>query len=255
MVELKTAGEIQAMREAGRLVARTLGAVARHATPGTRLTELDDLAATTLAEAHATPAFLDYHPPFAPTPYPAVLCVSVNDAIVHGIPRRDRLKDGDLLSVDFGAYLDGWAGDSAISLTVGTPRPDDLDLIHATERALTAGIAAATPGNRMGDIGAAISAVAATGPYGVPTDFGGHGIGRHMHEDPHVPNHGRPGRGLTLRPGLVLAIEPMFIAGGDHRYRTGPDGWTLHSVNGGRAAHAEHTIAITDDGPLILTQP
>ncbi|WP_113703500.1 type I methionyl aminopeptidase [Nonomuraea lactucae] len=255
MVELKTATEIDAMRQAGRVVAQALQAVTKHATPGTRLDELDDIAATVIAEAGARPTFLHYQPHFAPTPFPAVICASVNDVIVHGIPGRQRLRDGDLLSVDCGAHLDGWTGDAAVSLTVGHPRDGDAALIHATESALRAGIAAATPGNRLGDIGHAIASVATAGGYGVPTDFGGHGIGRRMHEDPHVPNHGRPGRGLPLRPGLVLAIEPMFIAGGDDRYHTAADGWALHSADGSRAAHAEHTVAITDDGPRVLTLP
>ncbi|MFD2351985.1 type I methionyl aminopeptidase [Nonomuraea ferruginea] len=183
------------------------------ATPPPRhppIAELDDLAATTIREAAATSAFLGYQPHFAPTPYPAVICVSVNDAIVHGIPGRDRLRDGDLVSVDCGAYLDGWAGDAAISFTVGTAHPADRALIDATRQALAAGIAAAVPGNRIGDIGHAIQTVAARGRYAGPADFGGHGIGRHMHEDPHVSNRGRPGRGMTLRPGMTLAIEPML---------------------------------------------
>lgn len=255
MVELKTPGEIDAMREAGRIVAQALHAVTKHATPGTLLTELDDIAATVIHEAGATSSFLHYHPPFAPTPYPAVVCASVNDAIVHGIPGRHRLRDGDLLSIDCGAYFDGWAGDSAVSFTVGRPNPADTALIDTTRAALQAGIAAAVPGNRLGDIGHAIRSTATAAGYGVLDDFGGHGIGRRMHEDPHVPNAGRPGRGLPLRPGLVLALEPMFIAGGDGRYRTAADGWTLHSVDGSRAAHAEHTIAITEEGPRILTLP
>jgi methionyl aminopeptidase len=254
MVEIKTSVEIDAMREAGRVVARALQAIVKHAAVGVRVDELDELAATVIAEAGAKPAFLDYHPPFAPTPYPAVICASINDVIVHGIPDRYRLKDGDLVSIDCGAYLDGWAGDSAVSFVVGLPRARDVALIEATQEALRAGIAAMRPGNRIGDIGHAISSVAVAGGYGVPIDFGGHGIGRRMHEDPHVANHGRPGRGLVLRPGLVLAIEPMFTAGGDGRYHTASDGWALRTVDGSRASHSEHSVAITDDGPVILTE-
>ncbi|MBN6054887.1 type I methionyl aminopeptidase [Nonomuraea sp. RK-328] len=255
MVEIKTPGELDAMREAGRVVARTLQAVTRHAAPGIRLDELDELAATLINEAGATPAFLGYHPPFAPTPYPGVLCTSVNDVIVHGIPTPYRLREGDLLSIDCGAYLDGWAGDSATTVTVGPAAPADASLIDTTRRALRAAIAAAVPGNRIGDIGHAVATTARAAGYGIQADFGGHGIGRRMHEDPHVSNHGRPGRGLPLRPGLVLAIEPMFIAGGDDRYRTAPDGWSLLTVDRSRAAHEEHTVAVTADGPRILTLP
>ncbi|GAA2367919.1 type I methionyl aminopeptidase [Nonomuraea africana] len=255
MVEIKTDNELDAMREAGRVVARALQAVRKHAAVGVRLTELDEVAASVIAEAGARPAFLHYHPAFAPTPFPAMICASVNDAIVHGIPDCYRLREGDLLSVDCGAHLDGWAADAAVSLTVGTARPADLALIEATERALAAGIAAALPGNRIGDIGHAIGELARQAGYGTPPDFGGHGIGRRMHEDPSVPNHGRPGRGMVLRHGMVLAIEPMFVAGGDGRYRTAADGWRLHSISGERAAHAEHTVAVTDEGPRILTLP
>ncbi|WP_214325024.1 type I methionyl aminopeptidase [Nonomuraea sediminis] len=255
MVEIKSAGELDAMREAGRVVGRALQEVVKHAAVGVRLVELDEVAATVIAEAGATPSFLHYQPAFAPTPYPKVICASVNDVIVHGIPDRSRLRDGDVVSIDCGAYLDGWAGDSAVTFTVGLPRPRDLELISATERALQAGIAAMTPGNRLGDIGHAIAQHAAEGGYGVPVDFGGHGIGRRMHEDPHVANHGRPGRGMVLRAGMTLAIEPMFVAGGNGDYRTARDGWALHSVDGTRAAHAEHSVAVTDDGPVILTLP
>jgi methionyl aminopeptidase len=219
------------------------------------LWELDEVARTVLAEAGASSPFLGYRPSFAPTPFPAVICTSVNDAIVHGIPTHYRLNDGDLVSIDCGAELDGWTGDAAISFTVGTPRPADLELINATQQALDAGIAAAVPGKRIGDISSAIGAVAEAGRYGMPTDFGGHGIGRRMHEDPPVPNRGRPGRGFPLRHGLALAIEPMLMAGGRDGYRTGSDGWTLHTTDGSRAAHIEHTIAITEAGPRILTLP
>lgn len=174
---------------------------------------------------------------------------------MHGIPTGYRLRDGGLVSIDCGAELDGWTGDAALSFTVGTPRPADVDLISATQQALDAGIAAAVPGNRIGDISHAIGTVARSARCGMPADFGGHGIGRRMHEDPHVPNRGRPGRGFPLRHGLVLAIEPMLMAGGRDDCRTGTDGWTLHTVDGSRAAHIEHTVAITAAGPRILTLP
>jgi methionyl aminopeptidase len=179
----------------------------------------------------------------------------VNDAALHGIPTAYQLADGDLISIDFGATLNGWTGDSAISLTVGTPRPEDIRLIEVAERALAAGIADAVPGGRLGDVSAAIGAVAREAGYGLHTDFGGHGVGRTMHESPSVPNDGKPGRGLKLTPGLVIAIEPWFMAGGKDSYRVDPDGWTLRSGDGSRAAHVEHTVAITADGPRILTAP
>ncbi|MFJ8647308.1 type I methionyl aminopeptidase [Streptomyces sp. NPDC093546] len=255
MVEIKSDAALDVMREAGRVVAHALAAVREAAGIGVSLRELDEAARAVLDKAGARSPFLGYQPSFAPTPFPAVICTSVNDAVVHGVPTDYRLRDGDLVSVDCGAVLDGWAGDAAISFTVGTPRPADLDLIDATRRALDAGIAAAVPGNRVGDIGHAIGAVARAARCGMPADFGGHGIGRTMHEDPHVPNRGRPGRGFPLRHGLVLAIEPMLMAGGNDDYRTGEDGWTLHTTDGSRAAHIEHTVAITDAGPRILTLP
>ncbi|MFI6478765.1 type I methionyl aminopeptidase [Nonomuraea sp. NPDC050663] len=253
MVELKTTSEIEAMREAGRVVAAALRAVREQVAPGVSLLELDEVAAAVMDEHAAKPAFLHYRPHFAPTPFPAVICTSVNEVIVHGIPTRRRLERGDLLSVDCGVYLDGWAGDAAFSMTVGAGRAEDLELIATAEAALAAGIAAAVPGARLGDVGHAIGQVAARGGCGVPDGFGGHGIGRHMHEDPSVPNRGRPGRGMVLRPGLVLAIEPMLVAGGDGRYHELADGWSLASVSGRRAAHAEHTVAVTQEGPLVLT--
>jgi methionyl aminopeptidase len=254
MVELKTDTSIDAMYEAGQVVARGLTAVREAADVGVSLRELDEIAHDVLREAGATSPFLGYRPSFASTPVPAVICASENDAIVHGIPTTYRLRDGDLVSVDFGAQLNGWAGDSAISFTVGRPRPADLRLIETAERALAAGIEAAVVGNRIGDIAHAIGTVCRTAGYCLMEDYGGHGIGRRMHEDPPVPNEGRPGRGLPLRRGMVLAIEPMLIAGGTDSYRTAPDGWTLCTTDGSRAAHVEHTVAITEEGPRILTQ-
>jgi methionyl aminopeptidase len=255
MVEIKTDAALEMMREAGRVVGQALAAVREAAGVGVSLRELDEAARAVLARAGARSPFLGYRPSFAPTPFPAVICASVNDAIVHGVPTGYRLRDGDLVSIDCGAELDGWTGDAAVSFTVGTPRPADLELIDATQQALDAGIAAAVPGNRMGDISHAIGSVARSARCGMPADFGGHGIGRRMHEVPHVPNRGRPGRGFPLRHGLTLAIEPMLMAGGSDDYRTGTDGWTLLTKDGSRAAHIEHTVAITEDGPRVLTLP
>ncbi|ROO86371.1 methionyl aminopeptidase [Actinocorallia herbida] len=253
MVEMKSRADLARMREAGRVVARALAAARDAAAVGVSLLELDEAARAVLQDAGASSPFLGYRPSFAPTPFPAVICTSVNDAIVHGIPTAYRLRDGDLVSLDCGAHLDGWTGDAAISFTVGTPRPEDVELIARTEAALHAGIAAAVAGARIGDISAAIGAVAKDARCGMPRDFGGHGIGRTMHEDPHVPNRGKPGRGYPLKPGLTLAIEPMLMAGGSDFYGTDPDGWTLRTSDGSRAAHVEHTVAVTEDGPQILT--
>jgi methionyl aminopeptidase len=232
-----------------------LAAVRAAAAPGVRLTELDQAARDVLDRAGASSPFLGYAPLSTTPPFPGVVCLSVNDVALHGIPTLQALEDGDLLSVDAGATLDGWVGDAAISFPVGTPRPEDARLIDTTERALRAGIAAAVPGNRVGDISAAIAAVGRAGGCGINTDQGGHGVGRTMHEAPHVPNEGRPGRGVPLRPGLVIAIEPWFLAGGSDDYRVDADGWTLRSADGSRAAHVEHTVAVTEDGPRILTAP
>lgn len=253
MVVLRAASEIATLREAGRVVARTLSAVASHARVGVRLTELDEIAAEVIASLGAKPSFTGYHPPWAPMPYPAVLCLSVNDAIVHGIPDRRVLREGDLLSIDCGASIDGYHGDSAITVGIGAIDEAGRRLIDTTEAALAAGIAAAQPGGRIGDISHAVEVVARGGGYGLPIGLGGHGVGTAMHEDPSVPNIGRPGRGVPLREGLVIAIEPMLIEGGGDQRRTGEDGWTVLTTDGSRAAHAEHTIAITADGPIMLT--
>jgi methionyl aminopeptidase len=253
VVEIKTPGEIDAIHAAGRVVADILAAARRCAAPGVTLAELDSAARDVLAKAGATSPFLHYKPDFASVPYPAVICTSVNDAALHGIPDGYRLRPGDLLSVDAGATLDGWVGDAAISFSIGPPADGDADLITTTEAALLAGIAAAVPGAKIGDISAAIGAVGRAGGYGISTDLGGHGVGRSMHEDPHIPNRGRAGRGMRLVPGLVIAIEPWFMAGGSDDCYLDDDGWTVRTADGSRAAHAEHTIAVTAEGPRILT--
>jgi methionyl aminopeptidase len=220
MIELKSDGGLAVMREAGRVVARTLVGVQAQAGIGISLKELDELAAGVIGDAGAKPSFLDYHPDFASTPYPGVICTSVNDAVVHGIPTGYQLRDGDLVSIDCGVYIDGWHGDATISFVAGTADPADLQLIETTARGLAAGIEAARPGNTLGDIGHAVGVIGRAAGYGLLADHGGHGIGRAMNEAPHVPNEGRPGKGMRLKPGMVLAIEPMFHAGGNRRLST-----------------------------------
>jgi methionyl aminopeptidase len=253
MVEIKTPGEVDAIRAAGRVVAQALAATKKYATARVRLSELDEVARSVLASAGATSPFLGYLPRFAPTPFPAVICASVNDAALHGIPGRRRLADGDLVSIDCGATLDGWTADAATSFTIGEPSADDARLIETTVTALQAGVKAAVAGARIGDISAAIGLVGRAGGYGISTDFGGHGVGRAMHEPPSVPNEGMANHGLKLTAGLVIAIEPWFMAGGDDRYVIDNDGWTIRSKDRSRAAHAEHTVAITGTGPVVLT--
>jgi methionyl aminopeptidase len=255
VVEIKTKGEIEAIRAAGRVVAGALSSVRGQAAAGVRLTELDEVARSALATAGATSPFLGYQPSFAPVPFPAVICASLNDAALHGIPDRRRLAEGDLVSIDCGASLDGWVADAAISFTIGPPAAEDERLIGAAGAALMAGIAAAVDGARIGDISAAIGAVGRAAGYGLNTDFGGHGVGRSMHEGPSVPNEGKAGRGLRLVAGMVMAIEPWFMAGGNDKYEIDDDGWTIRSGDGSRAAHVEHTIAVTRDGPVVLTVP
>lgn len=252
MIELRTPREIDEMKPVGAFVASVLTALQDAADVGVNLLELDALAHRMIKDAGATSCYIDYHPSFGASPFGKVLCTSVNDAVLHGLPHDYALQDGDLLSVDFAVSLNGWVADSALSLCVGTPRPGDEKLISVTEKALAAGIAAAQPGNKMGDISRAIGEVCEAAGYRVNTQFGGHGVGRIMHGEPHVPNNGRAGRGLKLREGLVIAIEPWLMATTDQLY-TDPDGWTLRSADGSRGAHSEHTIAITADGPLILT--
>jgi methionyl aminopeptidase len=252
VIELRTPAEIEQMKPAGRFVAEVLTRLTKVADVGVNLLELDAYAHEMIREQGAESCYIDYHPSFGAMPFGKVLCTSVNDAVLHGLPHDYQLRDGDLLSLDFAAAVDGWVADSAVSLVVGTPAQQDLDLIDTASRALDAGIAAAQPGSRIGDISAAIAAVAHAEGLSINTDFGGHGVGRTMHGDPHVPNNGRPGRGYPLKPGLVIAIEPWFLQSTDVLY-TDVDGWTLRSGDGSRGAHMEHTIAITEDGPLVLT--
>ena len=252
MIELHTPEEIEQMRPAGRLVRDVLQRLTEVAEVGTNLLELDAIAHDMIRAAGGTSCYIDYHPSFGASPFGKVLCTSVNDAVLHGLPHDYRLRDGDLLSVDFAVSVEGWVCDAARSFVVGTPDPEDLRLIDTTERALAAAIEVARPGKKIGDIGAEIAAVARGEGYSINTDFGGHGVGREMHGDPHVANDGRAGRGMPLRPGLVIAIEPWFLATTDEIY-TDPDGWTLRSVDGSRGAHSEHTVAITDGDPIILT--
>ena len=252
MIELRTPTQIEQMRPAGRFVADVLTALEDAADVGVNLLDLDALAHRMIRERGAESCYLDYHPSFGASPFGKVLCTSVNVAVLHGLPRDYVLRDGDLLSVDFAASVDGWVSDSALSLVVGTPREEDLRLIEVTGRALTAGIEAARVGNRLGDISFAIGEVARSAGLKINLQFGGHGVGRTMHGDPHIVNDGRPGRGFPLRPGLVIAIEPWFLHTTDEIY-TDADGWTLRSADGSRGAHMEHTVAVTEDGPLVLT--
>ncbi|KRD05436.1 methionine aminopeptidase [Mycobacterium sp. Root265] len=253
MLELKTPHEVEAMRTTGAFIAELLEDLHSRAAVGVNLLDLEYRARQLIEDRGAVSCYWDYAPSFGRGPFRNVICLSVNDAVLHGLPHDYVLRDGDLLSMDIAVSIDGWVADSARSLIVGTPRPEDQRVIEATERALDAAIAAALPGGRLGDISAAISAVADEYRYPVNTEFGGHGLGRTMHEDPHVSNRGRAGRGLVLRPGLTLALEPWF-AQGTSKIVYDRDGWTLRSADGSRTAHSEHTIAVTDGSPLVLTR-
>ena len=252
-IELKSPAELAAMAAAGALVARTLAAVTELTAPGVTTGELDALAEQLIRDAGAIPSFLGYHG------FPASICASVNEQIVHGIPSATQaLAAGDLVSVDCGAILDGWHGDAAVTIPVGAASAADLALSAACEAALYAGIAAVRPGGRLSDVSHAVQAACeAAGrrdgvAYGIVAEYGGHGIGTSMHMDPFLPNHGEPGQGPRLRPGMALAVEPMLTAGDPETLEL-PDGWTVVTADGGRAVHWEHTVAITEDGPQILT--
>ncbi|WP_280463208.1 type I methionyl aminopeptidase [Nocardia carnea] len=252
MVELKTPEEIEQMRVTGEFVGQTLAELRAKAAVGVNLLELERIVRDRIRERGAQSCYWDYSPSFGRGPFRNTVCLSVNDAVLHGLPFDYALRDGDVLTMDLAVSIDGWVADAATTVIVGTPHPEDQRLVQATEEALAAAIEAAQPGKRIGDISAAISAVARSHGYPVNTEFGGHGLGRTMHEDPHVANHGRAGRGFPLKPGLTIAIEPWFAKTTD-RIVTDPDGWTIRSADGSRTAHSEHTIAITPDGPQVLT--
>ena len=253
MIELKSAEEIARMAVAGQFVGELLAELSGVAAVGVNLMDLEHHARRRIKERGAESCYWDYAPSFGRGPFRNVLCLSVNDAVLHGLPHDYVLRDGDLVSIDMAVGIDGWVADSALSVIVGTPDPADLKLIEATEVALEAGIAAAQPGGRLGDVSAAIGEVARSYGYGVNGEFGGHGIGRTMHEDPHVANNGRPHRGMRLDPGLTIAIEPWFCRSTD-KIRFDEDGWTIRSADGSRTAHSEHTVAVTAAGPQVLTR-
>ncbi len=255
MIEILSPTRLARARVTGALVADILQTLKRRTTVGTSLLDIDRLAQTMIVEAGAQSCYVDYAPSFGRGPFGHYICTAVNDAVLHGLPYDRRLADGDLLTLDLAVSLGGVASDSALSFIVGgSGPPESVAMISATERALSAGIAAAGPGARLGDISHAIGSVLAEAGYPINTEFGGHGIGSTMHQDPHVPNTGRAGRGYELRPGLLLALEPWVMAD-TAELVTDADGWTLRSATGCRTAHSEHTIAITDEGAEILTLP
>jgi methionyl aminopeptidase len=245
---LRSPAEIEAMRRAGAVVAEMHEACRAALGPGVTTAELDEVARDVLARNGATSNFLGYGG------FPAVICASVNDEVVHGIPGDRRLEAGDLVSIDCGAVVDGWHGDAAFTAAVGEGRPEDLRLSEVARRSLEAGIDQVRPGRTLGDVGHAIETVVTEAGFRLLEDHCGHGIGRAMHEAPDVLNTGRPGRGLSLEVGMVLAIEPMVCAG-TADYRVLDDGWTVVTADGSRGAHWEHTIAVTEQGPRVLTLP
>lgn len=255
MIEILTPAQVDRARVTGALVADILQSLRRRSEVGTNLLDLDRWTAEMIRDAGAESCYVDYAPSFGRGPFAHYVCTAVNDAVLHGRPHDRELADGDLLTLDLAVRLNGVAADSAISFVVGEARPSgSVALIEATEQALAAGIAAARPGARIGDLSHAIGTVLHTAGYPINMQFGGHGIGTTMHQDPHVSNDGRPGRGYQLRPGLLLALEPWIMADTDELV-TDDDGWTLRSATGCLTAHSEHTIAITEDGAEILTLP
>ena len=248
VITMKTPEEFDKMAVAGAAVAAVHEAVREAAAPGVSLLELDAIAAEVLKRHECRPSFLGYHG------FPATICASPNEQIVHGIPSKYRLVDGDVLSIDAGAIYEGWHGDAAFTMAIGEVPEEVRRLIEVTEAALWDGLAGARAGNRLGDIGHAIEARALEQGYGVVREYIGHGIGRQMHEAPNVPNYGRRGKGLKLKVGMALAIEPMFNLGTEETTVL-DDGWTVVTRDGKLSAHFEHTVAVTKDGPLVLTLP
>ncbi|HHY93620.1 MAG TPA: type I methionyl aminopeptidase [Firmicutes bacterium] len=255
MIVLKSEREIALMRRAGALVARVLQELGKAVAPGVRLSDLDRLAEDIIRSAGAVPAFKHYGEiPGQRPPFPASICASLNEQVVHGVPDGRRLREGDVLSVDVGAFLEGFCGDAAATFPVGRISPLAEKLLRVTREALMAGVAMAVPGNHLSDISHAVQTYAEKNGFSVVREFVGHGVGREMHEDPQVPNFGPPGLGPVLRPGMTLAIEPMVNAGGPEVVVLG-DGWTVVTADGSLSAHFEHSVAVTTDTPLILTWP
>lgn len=254
MAKIKTAEEIILLRESGKRLATVLQALKKAIAPGVSTEDLDILAEKLIRAGGDTPPFLNYTPHGARIPFPASLCVSLNDEIVHGIPSPARIvKEGDVVSIDLGLTHKGMITDAALTVIVGDVAPDVVQLVNETERSLYKGIKAARAGGHIGDIGAAIEAVGNEHHYGIVREFGGHGVGNKVHEEPYVPNYGKKGTGPILKPGMVLALEPMFSLGGD-AIRQLSDGYTIVTKDGSTAAHFEHTIVITEKGAEILTQ-
>jgi methionyl aminopeptidase len=255
VIELLNSRQADAARRAGAFVGATLAELRRRTEPGTNLLTIDSWTQDLITKRGAVSCYYDYAPSFGRGPFGKVICTSVNDAVLHGLPHDYELVEGDLLSLDFAVSVDGVVADAAISFVVGGEgTEEDRRLITATRDALAAGIAVATVGNQTGDISAAIGAVLTGADYPVNTDFGGHGVGTTMHQDPHIPNNGRAGRGFRLRPGLAIAIEPWVMADTDELI-VDDDGWTLRSATGSRTAHTEHTVLISSEGPEIITLP
>jgi methionyl aminopeptidase len=250
----KSPEELDRMRRAGRIVAGTIDRVLEAVRPNVSTAELDAVAESYIQDQGATPSFKGYGGNSGRAPFPASICTSINEEIVHGIPSTERrVTAGDLLKLDFGAIWQGFQGDSAVTVIVGDPPSAEADkLVRVTEEALEAGIAQIRPGGRLSDIGAAVEQVARGAGFEVVREYVGHGIGRSMHEDPQIPNYGRPGRGPVLKPGLVVAVEPMVNVGG-WETRVLPDGWTVVTEDGSLSAHFEHTIAVTQDGHEVFT--
>ena len=249
-VVIKSKQEIDVMRQAGRINALALQAVREAIEPGVTTKELDQIAEDVIRQHDATPAFLGYP---GPTPYPGTINACINEEMVHGLPGSRQITEGDLVSIDCGTVFEGFVADSAFSIGIGEVSPDAAQLLEVTQKSLAIGIDAMRPGNRVGDVGAAIQGFVESFGYHVPREYTGHGVGRKMHEGPQVPNYGIPGRGMVLRPGMTVALEPMVLIG-TPRTKVLADQWTVVSIDGSLTAHFEHTVAVTTGEPMILTQ-
>ncbi|MDY6400615.1 MAG: type I methionyl aminopeptidase [Synergistales bacterium] len=254
MIKIKRPEEIELMRVAGRVTAEVLDIMRENVRPGISTGELDRLAEEHIRKNNGIPAFKNYKPAYNMTPFPGTICASINEEVVHGIPDFNRiLQEGDIISVDVGAYVNGYCGDAACTYAVGAISPEKQKLLEVTEDSLNRAIAAALKGNTLGDIGYAVESYVKTFNYGVVRDYTGHGIGKKMHEAPQIPNYGKPRQGLTLKAGMTIAIEPMIMSGRED-VKVGANGWTVSTVDGSDAAHFERSIVILDDGPEILTK-